>query len=75
MKIYKLDFFLQIGGPYWEVPTGRKDGKISLASEANAFIPSPFADITTLKQNFEALGLTTKDLVVLSGKNLIKFII
>ena len=60
--------FLQINGPSWEVPTGRRDGRISLASEANANIPSPFVNITILKQNFAAVGLTSKDLVVLSGK-------
>ena len=61
---------LQINGPSWDVPLGRKDGKISLASEANALIPSPFSNISTLKQEFAAVGLTTKDLVVLSGNNL-----
>ncbi|CAO2812953.1 unnamed protein product [Amaranthus hypochondriacus] len=71
LALASRDAITTIGGPYWEVPTGRKDGKISLASEANAFIPSPFADITTLKQNFEALGLNTKDLVVLSGSHTI----
>ncbi|KAH9623717.1 hypothetical protein KSS87_006299 [Heliosperma pusillum] len=65
------DAIVTINGPWWDVNLGRKDGKISLASEALANIPSPFANITTLKRNFAAVGLTPKDLVVLSGAHTI----
>ncbi|KAL1191450.1 Peroxidase 2 [Cardamine amara subsp. amara] len=54
-----------VNGPWWPVPLGRRDGRISKLSEVN--LPSPFAGIATLKQNFFAKGLNTKDLVVLSG--------
>ncbi|WCJ32023.1 Peroxidase superfamily protein [Euphorbia peplus] len=56
-----------IGGPFWEVPTGRRDGRVSIASEALSQIPSPFDDINKLKNRFAAKGLNAKDLVVLSG--------
>ncbi|KAM1821906.1 hypothetical protein ACFX1X_024370 [Malus domestica] len=52
---------------FWEVPTGRRDGRVPLASEANRGLPSPFADITQLKAAFAAKGLSAKDLAVLSG--------
>ncbi|XP_043709681.1 peroxidase 24 [Telopea speciosissima] len=55
----------------WEVQTGRRDGKISSASEALANIPSPFFNFTTLKQVFANKGLTVQDLVVLSGAHTI----
>ncbi|KAK9664011.1 hypothetical protein RND81_14G013600 [Saponaria officinalis] len=71
LSLTARDAIVAINGPYWHVPLGRKDGKISLASEALANIPSPFANISTLKQNFEAVGLTSKDLVVLSGAHTI----
>ncbi|KAL2938290.1 Peroxidase 2 [Bienertia sinuspersici] len=71
LALSSRDASTTINGPWWPVPTGRRDGIISLASEALALIPSPFADITTLKQNFAALGLNTKDLVVLSGAHTI----
>ncbi|KAF8044938.1 hypothetical protein N665_5972s0001, partial [Sinapis alba] len=58
-----------IRGPWWPVPLGRRDGRISRLSEAN--LPSPFADIKTLKKNFLVKGLNTKDLVVLSGAHTI----
>ncbi|KAG8642797.1 hypothetical protein MANES_12G123001v8 [Manihot esculenta] len=60
-----------VGGPSWVVPTGRKDGRISLVSEASAQLPSPFANIDQLKQHFAAKGLNVKDLVVLSGAHTI----
>ncbi|XP_021728321.1 peroxidase 27-like [Chenopodium quinoa] len=71
LALASRDASTTISGPWWEVPTGRRDGIVSLASEANALIPSPFSNVTTLKQNFAALGLTAKDLVVLSGAHTI----
>ncbi|PIN20891.1 Peroxidase [Handroanthus impetiginosus] len=59
------------GGPFWEVPFGRKDGKISLAKEAN-IVPQGHENITSLINYFEKeLGLTFVDLVVLSGSHTI----
>ncbi|XP_021907448.1 peroxidase 2-like [Carica papaya] len=56
-----------INGPHWEVPTGRRDGKVSIKSEALTNLPPPFANITVLKQMFAVKGLNVKDLAVLSG--------
>ncbi|KAJ4722275.1 Peroxidase [Melia azedarach] len=53
--------------PLWEVLTGRRDGRISRASEALSNIPSPFFNFSALKQSFANKGLTVQDLVVLSG--------
>lgn len=58
------------GGPFWEVPFGRKDGRISLAKEANN-VPQGHENITSLINFFEKLGLTFVDLVVLSGSHTI----
>ncbi|KAL9243823.1 hypothetical protein vseg_017665 [Gypsophila vaccaria] len=71
LSLAARDAIVTIKGPYWHVPLGRKDGIISLASEALANIPSPFANITTLKQNFAAVGLSSLDLVILSGAHTI----
>ncbi|XP_074285022.1 peroxidase 1-like [Silene latifolia] len=71
LSLAARDAVVTIKGPWWKVTLGRKDGKISLASEALANIPSPFSNITTLTQNFAAVGLTKKDLVVLSGAHTI----
>ncbi|KAK6278669.1 hypothetical protein POUND7_018936 [Theobroma cacao] len=67
LRMHFHDCFVRFGKPLWEVPTGRRDGTISRASEALANIPSPFFNFTTLKQSFANKGLTVQDLVVLSG--------
>ncbi|KAI9195516.1 hypothetical protein LWI28_015683 [Acer negundo] len=51
----------------WEVRTGRRDGRVSLASEINANLPSPFSNFSTLLQLFINKGLNLTDLVSLSG--------
>ncbi|CAN1783686.1 Peroxidase 3, partial [Linum perenne] len=55
------------GGPTWRVPTGRRDGRISNASEALNAIPPPTSNITTLQTLFGNVGLNLKDLTLLSG--------
>ncbi|KAF3971978.1 hypothetical protein ACB098_10G086800 [Castanea mollissima] len=57
----------QFQKPMWKVLTGRRDGLVSLATEALANIPSPFFNFTQLQQNFANKNLTVHDLVVLSG--------
>ncbi|MQM18160.1 hypothetical protein Taro_051144 [Colocasia esculenta] len=54
-------------GPYWDVPTGRRDGRVSIANEALQLLPAFTANISTLKSQFAGKGLNAKDLVVLSG--------
>ncbi|KAI3897128.1 hypothetical protein MKX03_025990 [Papaver bracteatum] len=50
-----------------EVPTGRRDGRISVSSEALRNIPNPNSNFATLRSNFASKGLNVKDLVLLSG--------
>jgi peroxidase len=51
----------------YEVETGRRDGRVSKASEAVFNLPSPFWSIFKLKNSFASKGLNLKDLAVLSG--------
>ncbi|KAJ4722276.1 Peroxidase [Melia azedarach] len=57
--------------PLWEVPTGRRDGFVSLASEVPGNIPSPFSNFSTLLQIFRKKGMDINDLAVLSGAHTI----
>lgn len=54
-------------GPFWQVKTGRRDGRISSANEALNNLPTPFLNFAELKSAFARRGLSVKDLVVLSG--------
>lgn len=58
----------QTHGPYWNVPTGRRDGFRSVKDEALNNLPPPFFDATrNLNQFFVPKGLDAKDQVVLLG--------
>ncbi|KAK2988015.1 hypothetical protein RJ640_011278, partial [Escallonia rubra] len=65
------DSVVVTGGPFWRVPTGRRDGLISNASEALANIPAPTSNFSTLQTDFANKGLDLKDLVLLSGAHTI----
>ncbi|KAK4386233.1 Peroxidase 1 [Sesamum angolense] len=56
-----------VKGPRWKVPLGRRDGNVSMASEALANLPPPSFNVTQLIASFAAKGLSVKDLAVLSG--------
>lgn len=58
---------LQVGGPYWHVPLGRKDSRTASLERANSDIPLPSQDLLTLISKFLAKGLTPTDMVALSG--------
>ncbi|XP_022762547.1 peroxidase 7 [Durio zibethinus] len=64
------DATVSLGGPYWMVPYGRKDSRISNAKDAD-MVPSGRETITTLLQFFQSRGLNVIDLVVLSGAHTI----
>ncbi|XP_071684899.1 peroxidase 64-like [Lolium perenne] len=54
----------------WAVPLGRGDGRVSLTT---SLLPGPGATFDQLKQAFHAVGLSAKDLVVLSGGHTLGF--
>lgn len=55
-----------VGGPYWMVPYGRRDGLDSIGKETES-VPIGIEDITSLIELYQSLGLNLVDLVVLSG--------
>ncbi|KAL3729500.1 hypothetical protein ACJRO7_026599 [Eucalyptus globulus] len=64
------DATVSAGGPYWMVPYGCKDGRVSVAGEADK-VPMGHENITSLLQLFQSQGLNVLDLVVLSGAHTI----
>ncbi|WCJ39942.1 Peroxidase superfamily protein [Euphorbia peplus] len=63
---------MQSGGPSWNVPKGRKDGRISKAAETKQLL-SPLFNISQLQQSFSQRGLSLHDLVALSGGHSLGF--
>lgn len=64
------DASLLLGGPFWSVPFGRKDGRISLARETY-IVPQGHENLTALIELFQSRGLSILDLVILSGAHTI----
>lgn len=64
------DATVLLKGPFWQVPFGRKDGRISISKEAD-MVPQGHENVTALIQFFQARGLDLLDLVVLSGSHTI----
>ncbi|KAL0370746.1 UNVERIFIED_CONTAM: Peroxidase 4 [Sesamum angustifolium] len=63
------DSVVLLGGPNWEVKVGRRDSKTaSLSAANNGQLPPPTSTLTNLINRFQAKGLSTKDMVVLSVK-------
>eukprot|EP00258_Populus_trichocarpa_P031080 XP_024447099.1 peroxidase 27-like [Populus trichocarpa] len=67
MAIVARDVTVATMGPFWEVETGRRDGRVSNILEPLTNLPPFFANISQLISMFRSKGLSVKDLVVLSG--------
>lgn len=60
-----------LGGPSWNVKLGRRDARTASQAAANNSIPPPTSNLNALISSFSAVGLSTKDLVALSGSHTI----
>ncbi|KAI5065373.1 hypothetical protein GOP47_0020068 [Adiantum capillus-veneris] len=65
------DAIVLAGGPTWKVLLGRRDSTTASYSLANSNLPSPSEDLSSLISKFQAQGLSTLDLVTLSGAHTI----
>ncbi|XP_020222940.1 cationic peroxidase 2 [Cajanus cajan] len=54
------------GGLSWQVPTGRRDGRVSIGTEAFT-LPGPNDTVAVQNKKFSDKGLNTQDLVILAG--------
>ena len=58
---------LQLGGPNWNVKLGRRDARTASQAAANTNIPPPTSNLNQLVSSFSNVGLSTRDMVALSG--------
>ncbi|KAL6964297.1 Peroxidase N1 [Sarracenia purpurea var. burkii] len=70
LALASRDAVVLTSGRRWQVPTGRRDGRISLASETST-LPGFTESIDSQKQKFASKGLNTQDLVTLVGAHTI----
>lgn len=57
----------RLGKINYLVPSGRRDGKISLENDVTANLPPPSFTVAQLEQNFARKGLSMEEMVTLSG--------
>ena len=67
LTLMSRDAVVLAKGPFWPVALGRRDGRVSSATEASNELPPASGDVPLLAKIFASKGLGLKDLVVLSG--------
>jgi len=58
---------MKVGGPYWDVPLGRKDARTANYELANANLPGANEGLVSIIAKFINQGLSVTDMVALSG--------
>lgn len=71
LTIAARDAVILVGGPYWDVPLGRKDARNTNHELADANIPGANEGLLSLISKFAYQGLSVTDLVALSGAHTI----
>ncbi|KAI3458438.1 hypothetical protein Pfo_015101 [Paulownia fortunei] len=71
LAIAARDSVVVLGGSDWNVKLGRRDARTASRAAANNGIPPPTSNLNALISRFNSLGLSTKDLVALSGSHTI----
>ncbi|KAG1338116.1 peroxidase 4 [Cocos nucifera] len=71
LAITARDSVVILGGPNWDVKLGRRDSTTASLSGANNNIPPPNSSLSNLISKFAAQGLSTRDMVALSGSHTI----
>lgn len=67
------DLVTMVGGPYYPVRLGRKDGLISQASRVEGNLPRTSMSMTQIINIFESKGFTIQEMVALTGGHTIGF--
>ncbi|XP_040996266.1 peroxidase P7-like [Juglans microcarpa x Juglans regia] len=71
LAIAARDSVVTLGGPNWDVKLGRRDARTASQSAANNGIPPPTSNLNRLISTFSNVGLSTRDMVALSGAHTI----
>ncbi|RWR79741.1 Plant peroxidase [Cinnamomum micranthum f. kanehirae] len=69
IAIAARDSVVELGGPTWQVPLGRRDARSANRNAAESDLPAPFSDLKDIISSFSAKGFTAKEMVALSGSH------
>lgn len=67
LAVAARDAVVALSGPSWTVRLGRRDATTASFSTARSDLPSPLSDLSGLVTAFSNKGLSTTDMVALSG--------
>ncbi|KAJ7560853.1 hypothetical protein O6H91_03G009000 [Diphasiastrum complanatum] len=67
LAIATRDFVGMIGGPFWKVKKGKRDGLISQAARVNGNLPNVNDSVDKLASLFASKGLSMDEMVTLEG--------
>ncbi|XVE74441.1 hypothetical protein DITRI_Ditri12bG0017700 [Diplodiscus trichospermus] len=71
LTIAARDAVILVGGPYWDVPVGRKDSKTASYDLAMENLPSANEGLLSIISKFLYQGLSVTDMVALAGAHTI----
>ncbi|XP_027360362.1 peroxidase 11 [Abrus precatorius] len=71
LTIAARDAVILVGGPYWDVPVGRKDSITANFDHANTNLPTPDENVLSIISKFLYQGLSVTDMVALAGAHTI----
>jgi len=71
LTVAARDAVILVGGPYWDVPLGRKDSKSAGYALVGENIPTPNDSLLSIISKFVYQGLSVTDTVALSGAHTI----
>ncbi|GAB4854809.1 Peroxidase 63 [Ancistrocladus abbreviatus] len=73
LAVATRDLVTMVGGPYYSVPLGRKDGLISKSSAVEGNLPRPTMPMDQIVGIFSKNGFSVQEMVALSGAHTIGF--
>ncbi|KAJ4707567.1 Peroxidase [Melia azedarach] len=73
LAVATRDLVKMVGGPYYNVYLGRKDGRVSKASYVDGNLPKPTMPMSEIIEIFAKRNFTVQEMVALSGAHTIGF--
>lgn len=73
LAVATRDLIVTLGGPFYSVPLGRKDSRLSRASDVDGNLPKPTMPISQIIEIFARRGFSVQEMVALSGAHTVGF--